>query len=91
MSARDYNPRYGEVTFTENEGIQAEVELAYRYTWTFRQEVLEETGEYDENWEPIMEETTREDTRDGDSIARLVVSYYEGGWHLTDLEIPQTL
>lgn len=91
MSVQEYNPRYGEITFTESEGIQASVELAYHYTWTFQQEVLEETGEYDENWEPIMAETTREDVRDGDSTARLVVSYYDEGWHLTDFEISQTL
>lgn len=87
----EYNPRYGQMTFTEGQGIQVDLELAYQYSWTFQQQVLEETGEYDEYGEPILTETSQEDIRPGDAAAGLTLSYYDGSWHLSGMDVPQTL
>ena len=72
-------------------GIQAVMELTFRYSWTFRYPEYLETGDYDENGEPILEESSREDVRPGEGRAKLTFSYREGSWQLTGLELPRIL
>ena len=55
----EYNPRFEQPVYTEETGIQAVMELTFRYSWTFRYPEYLETGDYDENGEPILEESSR--------------------------------
>lgn len=87
----EYNPRFEQPVYTEETGIQAVMELTFRYSWTFRYPEYLETGDYDENGEPILEESSREDVRPGEGRAKLTFSYREGSWQLTGLELPRIL
>ena len=87
----EYTPRFEQPVYTEETGIQAVMELTFRYSWTFRYPEYLETGDYDENGEPILEESSREDVRPGEGRAKLTFSYREGSWQLTGLELPRIL
>ncbi|MDD2957997.1 MAG: hypothetical protein PHR92_05645 [Lachnospiraceae bacterium] len=91
IAVSGFNPRYAEPVYgtAEKGGIQMELSLTYHYLGKFQTTVWEETGEYDENGDPITTETTQDSSQSGDATAKLTMSYQDGTWKLTEMEVPE--
>lgn len=91
LAVSEYNPRYGEVTFPEDGGLQIALSMAYHFRGKFEMAVVTETGDYDENGYAITQETMEEISDSGNTTVKLTMNWLGDAWQITEMEIPMIL
>lgn len=80
-----FDAQFGEIVFTEEENGAITTELEFSYHYDVKEEIAEETGDYDENGSAITDTQNR--ISSGDETAKFVMAYYDAAWHIAAFEL----
>lgn len=89
LAVSEYNPRYGEISCSEDEnGILVKMDMGYHYLGKYQMDVVTETGEYDENGYAITQESVQTVPRSGDSTVSFTLRWLDGTWQIEEIQLP---
>ncbi|MDY3249631.1 MAG: hypothetical protein SOX32_04705 [Candidatus Choladocola sp.] len=82
----DFAVKFSDLTFTEEKNGAITTEMTLLYHYVVKEEVTVDTDEVLEDGTPVQTTETR--SQSGDNTAKLVMSFYDGAWHVASLDIP---
>ncbi|WP_283681823.1 hypothetical protein [Parablautia sp. Marseille-Q6255] len=82
----DFAAQFGDIVFTGDQSGAITVEMKLSYHYVVRADVMEATGEVLEDGTAVEETLTEEES--GDNTATFVLSFVDGEWKLSSMELP---
>lgn len=83
----EFKTEFGDLVFSDEENGMITTEMTLTYHYAVQEDVTTDTEEYDEEGNPVQETNTNSDS--GDNTAKFTMAFYDGGWHITAMEIPK--
>lgn len=86
IAVSSFAPQFGELVYTEEKNGAITTKLSLGYHYVVREDVLTDTEEMLEDGTYAQQRDTVEHS--GDAKAELTMAFYDGAWHVTELNIP---
>lgn len=85
VAISNFAAQFGDPVFTKEKNGAITTEMTFSYHYAVRQDVTTDTEEMLEDGTYAEQTTTQEQS--GDTSAKLTMAYYEGAWHIENLQM----